>query len=106
MTLEIRLRPLSRADIDLHVSYIAHDRPASAERFARRVLETLDLLADHPNIGARSSTRSRLLRDLRRWPVRGFENHLIFYFARTDHLDIVRILHGAVDLNRVLRTSV
>ena len=48
MTLEIRLRPLARTDLDLHAASIAKDRPASAERFALRTLESLDLLAAHP----------------------------------------------------------
>jgi plasmid stabilization system protein ParE len=46
--------------------------------------------------GASSSWR----RQLRRWPVNGFENWLIFYRAKCDAVDIVHVLHGAQDIER------
>ncbi|XVJ60500.1 MAG: type II toxin-antitoxin system RelE/ParE family toxin [Tepidisphaera sp.] len=105
MTLEVRLRPLVRRDIDRHVDFIATDRPETAERFAERVLETFSLLAGQPGIGAVWNSRSRTLRGLRRWPVVGFGKFLVFYFVRDDHVEIVRILHSAMSLGRELRKS-
>jgi toxin ParE1/3/4 len=38
-----------------------------------------------------------MLSGLRRWPVREFENVLIFYLPRDDGISVVRVLHGARD---------
>jgi toxin ParE1/3/4 len=42
------------------------------------------------------------LRRVRRWPVSGFERWLIFYLPRRDGVDIVRVLHGARDIERAI----
>jgi hypothetical protein len=38
---------------------------------------------------------------MRRWPVKGFEKILLFYFPLPDGLDLVRVVHGSRDLNRL-----
>jgi toxin ParE1/3/4 len=35
---------------------------------------------------------------LRVWPIDGFRNHLIFFHPTNDGVEIVRVLHGARDL--------
>jgi plasmid stabilization system protein ParE len=35
---------------------------------------------------------------LRRWRVRGFENFMIFYHPLSNGIEIVRVLHGARDI--------
>jgi toxin ParE1/3/4 len=46
--------------------------------------------------------RRRALRLIRRWPVKGFENWLIFYQARRDGAEIVHVIHGARDIDQLL----
>lgn len=42
------------------------------------------------------------LRKLRRWPVKDFDNWLIFYQPTRDGIEIVRVLHGARDITSIL----
>lgn len=39
---------------------------------------------------------------LRKWSVKGFNKHLIFYLDRNDCIEIVRIIHAARDVLQVL----
>jgi toxin ParE1/3/4 len=48
-------------------------------------------------MGAPLSLRSAKLAGLRKWPVSGFENVLIFYLPRGTGISIVRVLHAAQD---------
>jgi len=41
-------------------------------------------------------------RRLRRWPVRGFENWLIFYQIKRHGVEIVHVIHGARDIESLL----
>jgi toxin ParE1/3/4 len=45
------------------------------------------------------------LADLRVWRIEGFEKHLIFYRQTPDGIDVVRILHGARDIDSVLEAG-
>ena len=38
---------------------------------------------------------------MRRWPVKDFENWLVFYLPKRDGVEIVRVLHGARDLDSI-----
>jgi toxin ParE1/3/4 len=42
------------------------------------------------------------LEGLRKWSVKGFEKHLIFYLSFDDYIEIVRILHAARDIEVIL----
>lgn len=39
---------------------------------------------------------------LRRWPIPGFRNYLIFYRPMENGVEIVRVLHGARDIAAAL----
>ncbi|MFC1707767.1 DDE-type integrase/transposase/recombinase [Planctomycetota bacterium] len=43
-----------------------------------------------------------VLAGIRMWSIRGFKNHLIFYRPSPEGLDVVRVLHGARDIPRIL----
>ena len=42
------------------------------------------------------------LEGLRKWSVKGFEKHLIFYLSVDNYIEIVRILHAARDIEAIL----
>lgn len=42
---------------------------------------------------------------LRSWSIRAFENYLIFYFQTEAGIDVVRVLHGARDLERIFKAE-
>jgi toxin ParE1/3/4 len=56
-----------------------------------------------PGIGSPQSFENPMLAGVRRWPVEGFENYLIFYRTDDEHVEIIRVLHGARDIEAVLQ---
>jgi toxin ParE1/3/4 len=63
----------------------------AVERAVRR-------LAEAPGIGASIEHPQPSFAGARRWQVPGFRNHLIFYREREAELQVLRIVHGARDL--------
>jgi toxin ParE1/3/4 len=49
--------------------------------------------------------RSPRLADLRFFPVTRFPNHLVFYRPLEDGLELVRVLHGAREIARLLESE-
>jgi toxin ParE1/3/4 len=45
------------------------------------------------------------LEGVRRLPVKGFENYLIFYVPRSGGIDVIRVLHGARDIDNLFETE-
>lgn len=62
-----------------------------ADRYANDLFDTLELLASNPRI---ARERSELKPPVRLHP---FGAHLIAYLVRSDHILIVRVLHGRKD---------
>jgi len=74
----------------------------TAERFLDQLMSTFEALAQMPKMGVLCGFRKPATRRLRRWPVNGFENWLIFYQARRDGVEIVHVMHGARDIESLL----
>jgi toxin ParE1/3/4 len=75
---------------------------AAADRFLHALEATADRLARMPGLGARWQSDHPRLADLRVVPVSRFRKHLIFYRPTADGIELVRVLHGARDLDRLL----
>jgi toxin ParE1/3/4 len=46
--------------------------------------------------------KNKRLRLLRHWPVKNFDNWLIFYQAERDGAEILHVIHGARDIENIL----
>ena len=75
--------------------FIAADNPAQADDFIDLIDEKFQNLSRQPGLGRR---REELVAGLRSFPV---GRYVIFYLQVQDSLQIVRILHGARDLDAV-----
>ena len=74
-----------------------------ADRFLRAADKTLDLLSTQPESGAAFFARKPELQNMRQFPVSdGFGKILLFYFPLQDGVDLVRVVHGSRDLERLL----
>lgn len=69
----------------------------TAERFLMNAETSFNDLARQPMIGAPLTLRHPSLAGMRKWRVKDFENHLIFYTPHADGVSIVRVLHAARD---------
>lgn len=95
-------RERAKDDLLDYALYIAVDQPAAAARFLRAAEDAFAKLASMPEMGALYGFTDARFVDLRFWPLRGFENYLVFYRPLPDGIEVVRVLHGARDLERVL----
>ena len=91
----IRLSPRAKADLVEIWSYIADDSVANADTFVDDLNETIQLLANQPGSGRR---REELAPEILSFP---FRRYVIFYRANPDAIEIVRVLHGAMDIHNI-----
>ncbi len=93
----IRRSPQSNIDYLEIWSFIAKDNRAAADKVLRTFEEKLELIACAPGIGR---LRDELFPLLRSFPV---GNYLLFYRPISDGIELVRILHGARNLEDMFR---
>ena len=92
---QVTRRPLAEADILEIWEYVADDNIAAADRWVDRLDEQLRLLAAQPMMGR---ARDELAPAVRSFP---FGRHVVFYVPLDDGIDVVRVLHGARDIDVV-----
>jgi toxin ParE1/3/4 len=92
----IRKRPRALLDLADIWSYIAEDSVTNADRFAARIDKTFRLLARRPEIGR---ARPELYPDLRSFVI---GKYVVFYLPLKGGVDVIRVLHGARDIETVL----
>lgn len=92
MNPEVRKSPQAFRDLDDIAAYIGLDNPQAALRFLDSLENRFHLLAASPGIGRE---RPDLGAGLRGLPV---DNYVIFYRQASTGIEIVRVLHGARDI--------
>lgn len=99
----LTIRPRAWREIRQHLEYLEEQAGLEvAERFLESVMQSAEDLARMPKMAPLCGFRRRALRLIRRWPIKGFENWLIFYQARRDGAEIVHVIHGARDIEELL----
>jgi len=69
-----------------------------AARWDRAGTSTLQRIAKLPRTGSLCTFKPEALRGLQKIPVDGFPSHLVFYQLLQNQILVVRVLHGARDL--------
>jgi toxin ParE1/3/4 len=88
-------RKAAKTDLKEIWKYIARDSPERADAFLRQLGQKMESLAKNPLMGRE---RSELLPNLRSFPV---GRYVIFYRPLSDGIDVVRVLSGAMDIERI-----
>lgn len=101
MSSEIIVHEEARFDVIDIAFAIAEDNLEAADRFAEAIAAAYDRLAETPGIGAARDFGNPKLKGMRMWLVPGFSNYLIFYTSSESELRILRVLHGARDVERL-----
>jgi len=92
-------RPRARLDLLEQFVYLGEQAGVEiAERYFDAVSRSCAHLARFPESGAIYDCG---IAGVRRFPIKGFENHLIFYVALANGIEVIRVLHGARDLDRL-----
>jgi toxin ParE1/3/4 len=97
-------RPAADRDVREAAFAIADSNPTAAIRFVDAVRTTEELLLDSPGIGTARDYGNPVLAGMRWHSVKGFRKYLIFYIPRSDGIEVVRVLHGARDLETIFRS--
>ena len=85
-------------------AFIAKDNPAAATEVVRQLRLSCEQLSRMPQLG-RIIRKIKTIQELRMWLSPAFRNYLIFYRELPDGVEIVRVLHGARDINRILENE-
>jgi len=88
-------RPLAESDILEIWDCIADDSLAAADRWVGRLDEQFRMLAAQPMMGR---AREELASGVRSFP---FGRYVVFYMPKDAGIDVVRVLHGARDIDAV-----
>jgi len=91
------LSPIAQSDLDRVVGYVMLDSEIAAEQVLDAIVSGFHLIAENPNIGRRRPGSSSL--ELRTWVV---YSYVIVYRPETKPVHVLRIFHGAQDIERLL----
>ncbi len=95
------VREQAWGDLEELGAFIARDNPTVAAEVVRHLRHSFEQLARMPQLG-RLIKKIKTREQLRMWLSPAFRNYLIFYRELPDGVEIVRVLHGARDIQRLL----
>lgn len=92
---QLRISPRASEDLLEIWSYIADDSEANADGFIDKIYETMELLARQRGLGRH---RDELAPGIQSFAV---SRYIVFYRVVTGAIEIVRVLHGARDIENI-----
>jgi toxin ParE1/3/4 len=92
---QLRISPRATTDLIEIWSYIADDSLANADAFIDKLYQAMQSLARQPGSGRH---REELAPGIQSFPL---GRYIIFYRPVADALEIVRVLHGARDIENI-----
>jgi toxin ParE1/3/4 len=98
----IQKRPQVIRDLIELATYIAEDNMDASDRFLVAAEETFKQLVQTPKMGKRCQFSHPNLIDVRQQAIKGFKRYLIFYRLIDSEVEILRVIHGARDIEDIL----
>lgn len=97
---EVSRTPQARQDLIDLATYLYSADPISdvSERFLTAAEHAFEKLAQMPGMGVAYPSDFGRSANLRRWPIPGFRNYLIFYRPVATGIEVIRVLHGSRDI--------
>jgi toxin ParE1/3/4 len=92
----LKFTPLARQDLQDIGDYIARDNLSAALTFVHRLEERCLSLSQNPRIGRNCGDISPNLRSATEG------DYLIFYRLQPNSIEVVRVVHGSRDINRLI----
>ena len=92
---QLRISPRASSDLIEIWSYIADDSVANADAFIDKLYQVIQALARQPGSGRH---REELAPGIQSFP---FGRYIIFYRVVAGAVEIVRVLHGARDIENI-----
>ncbi len=92
--------PQAATDIANIAEYLRREAGLQvALHFVASVETAFSTIAHMPRIGALLGFHDEIFRDIRRWHIDGFPNHLVLYRPADSGVAVVRVLHTARDID-------
>ena len=101
MSYEIRKKPQAERDIEECFVYIGEENLDIAVHFLVAVEDSIEAIGRNPFIGKQREFRNLKIKNLRLWLVKDFANYQIYYTVGAEIIEIIRVLHGARDLEDI-----
>jgi len=103
MSTTVHRRQKARQDlVDAFRFYARNAGFRVAQQFFTETEATFTRLAGMPGMGTRCEHDHPALAGLRYSPVSRFRKYLVFYRSVSDGIEVVRVLHGARDIENIL----
>ncbi|MDQ6700230.1 MAG: type II toxin-antitoxin system RelE/ParE family toxin [Acidobacteriota bacterium] len=101
------IRSAARDDIIRQFRYYLLDQklPEVADRFVEAVQHAIQEIVRTPGMGAPKHLSNKSLNGLRSSQVQGFENIRVWYLSGHGPVQVIRVLHGKRDINRILESE-
>src|ERR1700709_2304601 len=99
---DVGRRPEARKDILDAADQIAEYSLNASDRFLAATENAIKLIAAMPGAGTLRDYGNPALVGLRMWRISKFPKYLIFYLTTETTVEIVRVLHGAQNLQAIL----
>lgn len=97
--MDYTLSPLAEEDLSDIWQYIAEDNECAADGTIRKIFEALELLTKAPLMGR---AREELLPNIRSF---GMSPYVIFYCPSPAAIEVIRVLHGARDIDGIFHET-
>jgi toxin ParE1/3/4 len=81
--------------------HIAEARADAADRVIAATYRVCKRLAEHPKLGPVRQFPGNEPADIRFFPITEFPNYLVFYRFEKGGVEILRVLHGAQDIDQL-----
>ncbi len=88
-------------DLNDIADYIGEDNPRASVRFLKAIRKATVRIAAQPGIGSPRDYGNPALIGLRVVLIPGFRSYGIYYLTTADGIIVLRILHGARDLDSI-----
>jgi len=93
------------ADLLAVAEFISQTSEEAAFRFLDAANTEFLKLCRQPFLGRERQPIQSLLRNVRSWSISEFPQHIIFYRVEDECIRIVRVLHGARDIDQMLENE-
>lgn len=94
----ITRRPEVDTDLERYWQHLAAHNVDAADRFLDAVEKGFRAIQLTPAIGRLRRWKDKRLAGIRSWRVPGYRNWLVFYRETPASIDVIRVLHGMMDL--------
>ena len=98
-------RPKAQSDLVEHFTFIGEDNLDAAQRLLIAAEQAFGQLAEIPQRGRLGESQHAKLPGLRTLPIPGFRNYVVFYRPIETGIDVIRVLHGARDIDAILEAE-